>query len=164
MGFQTKIGLVFGCICCFLTVKAQEAEQIDVELIYNKWVFSEQESFDDILVYLDEDDVIVADIDYDPNAILKFTRRNNKFYFRYSNPKGKPSRCGNDLRDRRRKAFWKKGLWLLDVEEEYTFLTLEHFVAEKGAAYVRTNVLEFQIVHLSEGRMVLKKLLEQAVH
>lgn len=54
--------LLFVVVLTSVSVKAQNSQNIDLDLIYNEWALSESESYDDILVFIDEDDFIFDSI------------------------------------------------------------------------------------------------------
>ncbi|MFK7811540.1 MAG: hypothetical protein AB8B59_03545 [Maribacter sp.] len=148
-----------------VSVSAQNSQNLNLELIYNEWAFSESESHDNILVFADEDDFIFDGIKYNSSSNLRFTSYNDNFYLRYTKPRKMPARCGNHIPQyNKSKAEWRKGVWNVEQDGGYVFLTLEYFKAEKGKEYVRTKWGDYQILVITEDKMVLKKLSEESIH
>lgn len=158
--------LLFGVLLTSVSVYAQDNQHIDLDFIYNEWALSVSESYDDILVFADEDDFIFDDVVYNPSSNLKFTTYDDLFFLKYSEWKRLPRRCGNGPKYNGpiNKASWEKGVWNVEEEGDYVFLTLEHFDAVKGKKYVRTKWLEYQILEVTEARIVLQKLTEESIN
>ena len=169
MGFQNKTwSILLLVVISLVSLKsnAQDNQSIDLDFIYNEWALSKSESYDAVLVYVDEDDFIFDGIVYDPSSNLKFTSYDDTFYLKYSGSERSPWRCGNGPKynGHVKKASWAKGIWNLEKDGDYAFLTLEHFNAVKGKKYLRTKWLDYQILELTEDRMILQRLIEQSIH
>lgn len=95
---------------------------------------------------------------------MKFTTYNDNFYLKYSESNRFRRTCGNGPIFKAKATSWSKGVWNLEEEGGYVFLILEHFNAEKGKKYVRTKWVDYQILEITEDRMVLEKLTEQLIN
>jgi len=161
MGLLNKLPILGSFLYCFFVsgLNAQEEVNADLEHIYNIWALSIQESENDILVYVDENDLYFDNIPYNQDDNLKFRRGNKVFYLKYSGDETKPARCGNYIpKTVIRKSTWKKGVWNIRKEAEGVFLVLDYLIAEKGKKYDATSQLLYEIVHLEEDKMILRKL------
>lgn len=161
MRFQNKtyvvLLLVFNCLFS-LKVKAQESPNVDLDFIHNEWAFSKLESKDGELVYREQGDFFVNNERYRASSSLKFTKSDNIFALKHIKPSHR-RHCGYDAKTSilRRTPVWQKGVWeLFDSDEKY-ILELNYFVAEKGKKYWLKSKEIYQIVHLEEDKMVLRK-------
>jgi len=167
MGFRNKSRRIFFFVILnmfLFNITAQESEAMNIDFIYNEWAFSNLESYDDISVYVDN--FVFDETPSVKNSNLKFTAYDDTFYLKHSQWKIPPRRCGNGpiYNGPSSKSIWRKGVWSVEIDEDFTYLSLEHLQAINGGKYIRTKLLEYQILDLTENRMVLKKIIEESVH
>lgn len=149
-GFITMVFLM----SCFVAL-GQQADDLDLTHIYNKWVFSPAESSNSIQVYRNED--FFEDVEVRSQR-WRFAAHSDVFVnFLY--PKNRSRvirRCGNDSRPQYNRPTRTKGRWELVEENGVTFLLLHYYGAKKGKPFQLVNTVRYLVIHLGENLMELK--------
>ncbi len=143
-------------------VHGQEGSNVDLDHIYNKWVYSDFDSYDGVLVYRNEAFFeTVLDLGAKPKRWRFATHSNVFINAPYRKPRPQSLRwCGNDKRPvSYRKRLLKPsrvvGEWELKDENGKILLVLHYYRGIKGEAFELERSVTYQIIHLEKNLMEL---------
>ena len=126
--------------------------------IYNKWVFSADESSNSLQVYRNEGFFEDAEVEMQRPQRWRFAAHSDVFVnspYPKNNLKRPPRRCPTGGHQTTYVPSRTKGKWELIDENGVTSLLLHYYRAEKGKAFQLAKTVRYLVVHLEEDLMEL---------